>query len=86
MLEQKLQRFSITEFFSLGDKLSLPAGKLLQAYKIICSKYGVHVHFKGGNTLKNLLMFPKNKETITNFKVTLYTGLSVARLNVMMNT
>ena len=38
---------------------------LCESYKTICSKYGVQVHFKGGNTLKNLLMFPKDKEAIT---------------------
>ena len=29
------------------------------------NKYVVQVHFKGGNTLKNLLMVPKDKEAIT---------------------
>ena len=38
---------------------------LCESYKTICSKYGVQVCFKGGNTLKNLLMFPKDKEAIT---------------------
>ena len=38
---------------------------LCESYKTICSKYGVQVYFKGGNTLKNLLIFPKDKEAIT---------------------
>ena len=38
---------------------------LCESYKTTCSKYGVQVHFKGGNTLKNLLMFPKDKDAIT---------------------
>ena len=38
---------------------------LCESYKTIYSKYGVQVYFKGGNTLKNLLMFPKDKEEIT---------------------
>ena len=38
---------------------------LCECYKTIYSKYGVWVHFKGGNTLKNLLMFPKDREAIT---------------------
>ena len=38
---------------------------LCKSYKNICSKYGVQVYFKGGNTLKNLLMFPKDKGAIT---------------------
>ena len=38
---------------------------ICENYKTICSKYGVQVYFKGGNTLKNILMFAKDKETIT---------------------
>ena len=38
---------------------------LVESYKTICGKYGVQVYFKGGNTLKNLLMFPKDKEEMT---------------------
>ena len=34
-------------------------------YKNICGGYCVQVHFKGGNTLKNLLMFSKDREAIT---------------------
>ena len=38
---------------------------LCESYKTICHKYGVQVHFKGGNTLKNLLMFPEESKTKT---------------------
>ena len=34
---------------------------LCESYKSICSKYGVQAYFRGGNTLKNLLMFPKGE-------------------------
>ena len=37
---------------------------LCESYKSICSKYGVQAYFKGGNTLKSLLMFPKDKKEI----------------------
>ena len=37
---------------------------LCESYKSICSKYGIQAYFKGGNTLKSLLMFPKDKEEI----------------------
>ena len=37
---------------------------LCASYKSICSKYGVQAYFKGGNTLKNLLMFPKDKDEL----------------------
>ena len=35
---------------------------LCESYKSICNKYGIQAYFRGGNTLKNLLMFPKDKE------------------------
>ena len=35
---------------------------LCESYKSICSKYGVQAYFRGGNTQKNLLMFPKGKD------------------------
>ena len=38
---------------------------LCESYKTIYGKYGVHVYFKGGSTLKKLLMFPKAKEEMT---------------------
>ena len=37
---------------------------LCESYKSICRKYRVQAYFKGRNTLKNLLMFPKDKEEI----------------------
>ena len=33
--------------------------------KNVCNKYGVQVHYKGGNTIKSLLMTPKDKDHIT---------------------
>ena len=36
-----------------------------ESYKTICSKYCVQVHFRGGNTLQNLLMVPKDKDAIS---------------------
>ena len=36
-----------------------------ESYKYICNKYGTPVYFKGGQTLKNLLASPKDKDTIT---------------------
>ena len=37
---------------------------ICESYMNICGRYGVQVHFKGGNTLKNWLMFPKDKDAI----------------------
>ena len=39
---------------------------LSERFKNTCQKYGVQVHFKGGQTIKDLLMNPKDKDPITN--------------------
>ena len=36
-----------------------------KSMKNICNKHGVQVHYKGGNTIKGLLMAPKDKDHIT---------------------
>ena len=45
---------------------------LCESYKTICGKYGVQVYFKGGNTLKNLLIFPKNRAEMTKQSNNIY--------------
>ena len=35
---------------------------LSESYKRTCRKYGIEVHLKGGHTIKNLLMTPKDKD------------------------
>ena len=57
---------------------------LCESYKSICSKYGVQAYLKGGNTLKNLLMFPKDKDEKKNRAIS-YIGTDVAGLNAMMS-
>ena len=37
---------------------------LSESIKKTCKKYGVQVHFKGGQTIKSLLMAPKDKDPI----------------------
>ena len=37
----------------------------VRAFKSICGKHGVNVHFKGGQTLKNILVSPKDKDSMT---------------------
>ena len=37
---------------------------LSKSLKKVCSKYGVQVYFKGGTTIKNLLMAPKDQDPI----------------------
>ena len=36
-----------------------------EGMKNICNKHGVQVHYRGGNTIKGLLMAPKDKDHIT---------------------
>ena len=37
---------------------------LSESLKRTCQKYGVQVYFKGGNTIKSLLMAPKEKDSL----------------------
>ena len=45
---------------------------LCERYKTIYSKYDIQVHFEGAQTLKNLLVFPKDKDTITKQSRVIY--------------
>ena len=39
---------------------------LCESIKEICGRYGIQTHFKGGNTIKNLLISPKDKDPMVN--------------------
>ena len=43
-----------------------------ESVKNICKKQGVDVHFKGGQTLKNILVSPKDKDNITSKSSVIY--------------
>ena len=45
---------------------------LSERFKNTCQKYGVQVHFKGGQTIKDLLMTPRDKDPITNKSGVIY--------------
>ena len=45
---------------------------LSERLKNTCQKYGVQVHFKGGQTIKDLLMAPKDKDPIINKSGVIY--------------
>ena len=45
---------------------------LSENMKNICNKHGVQVYYKGGNTIKSLLMTPKDKDHITKKGVIIY--------------
>ena len=43
-----------------------------ESFKNICQRYGIQVHFKGGATLKNLLVTPKDKDSIKKKNSVIY--------------
>ena len=45
---------------------------LSESIKRTCKKYGIQVHCKGGHTIKNLLMTPKDKDHIMNKSGVIY--------------
>ena len=45
---------------------------LHERIKNTCKKYGEQVYFKGGQTIKGLLMAPKDKDPITNRSGVIY--------------
>ena len=55
-----------------------------QSLKKVCNKHGVQVCFKGGNTIKNLLVAPKDQDPIQK-KVKSSIDTSVTGWNVMRN-
>ena len=53
--------------------LSYPTHKVfVKALKKICGRYGIHTHFKGGRTIKSLLVSPKDKDPMVNQSGTIY--------------
>ena len=58
---------------------------LSKSIKRSCNKFVVQVHFKGGLTIKDLLMAPKDKDHILK-KVGSYTNTLVIRWSVMRST
>ena len=45
---------------------------LCESIKKICGRYGIQAQFKGGSTIKNLLVFPKDKDPMVNQSVAIY--------------
>ena len=58
---------------------------LCESIKKICGRYRIQTHFKGGSTIKNLLVPPRTK-TPWCPKVMPSTGINVGTSHVMMNT
>ena len=45
---------------------------LCESIKKICGRYGIQTHFKCGSTIKNLLVFPKDKDPVINQSSVIY--------------
>ena len=45
---------------------------LCESIKKICDRYGIQTHFKGGRTIKNLLVSPKDKDPMVNQSGAIY--------------
>ena len=45
---------------------------LCESIKRICGRYGIQTHFKGGKTIKNLLVSPKDKDPMLNQSGAIY--------------
>ena len=45
---------------------------LCESIKKICGRYGIHTHFKGGRTIKNLLVSLKDKDPMVNQSGAIY--------------
>ena len=45
---------------------------LCESIKKICGRYGIQTHFKGGTTIKNLLVSPKDKDPMVNQSSAIY--------------
>ena len=56
-----------------------------ESLKKICKKHGVDIHFKGGQTLKNILVSPKDKDRITSKNSVIY-SYTCGALTVVKST
>ena len=45
---------------------------LCESIKKICGRYGIQTHFKGGSTIKNLLVSPKDKDPMVSQSGAIY--------------
>ena len=58
---------------------------LSESFKKVCSNHGVQVYFKGGTTIKNLLMAPKDQDPMQK-RSGVSIDINVTGWHVMRNT
>ena len=61
-----------SEVKNKGHIVILYTQGLCESIKKICGRYGIQTHFKGGSTIKNLLVFPKDKDPMVNQSGAIY--------------
>ena len=55
-----------------GPIVILDTQGLCESIKKICGRYGIQTHFKGGSTIKNPLVSPKDKDPMVNQRSAIY--------------
>ena len=55
-----------------GHLVILYTQGLCESIKRICSRYGIQTHFKGGSTIRNILVSPKDKDPMVNQSGAIY--------------
>ena len=75
-----------TKEVKTNDHIVIPYTQgLCESIKKICGRYGIQIYFKGSNTIRNLLVSPRDKDPMVS-KSGATTGSSVVTSLVMMNT
>ena len=68
------------------DHIVIPyTQRLCESIKTICKKCAIQTHYKGGRTLKNILVTP-NAEKASNKRVNEYIDTDATGWNVIMST
>ena len=71
--QQKKKKQTPNNRFPAKSHIVVPYSQGIgESVKNICKKHGVDVHFKGGQTLKNILVSPKDKDNITSKSSVIY--------------
>ena len=63
----------VTSEIKTMDHIMIPHTQgLCESIKKICGRYGIQAHFKGNSTIRNLLVSPKDKDSMVNKSGAIY--------------
>ena len=69
----KAPQVAVTNEVKTKGHIVIPYAQVLcESIKKICGRYGIQTHFKGSNTIKNLLVSPKDKDPMVNQSGAIY--------------